>query len=99
MVRILDLYYCCYYYHYYNNHYFNPHPRVYLVILERGKGREGLWGRGRRDIDVRKKQINCLSFVPHEEIKLTTFWYMGQHPNQLNHLTRARILDLDDRNR
>ena len=37
--------------------FFNPHSKIYLLILERGEGKE-------RNIDVREKQTGCLMYVP-----------------------------------
>ena len=74
---------------------FNPHLKIYLLILERGREREK---------DQCEKYWLVAShtcpkwglylphrYVPWPEIEPATFWCMGWCSNQLSHQARARL--------
>ena len=79
----------------------NPFTKIGLLILEREGGRKTLmWG---RNIDVRENHRTCPNqgsnlqsrCVPWPGIiKSATFWYMGRHSNQLNHLASPHFMTL-----
>ena len=60
--------------------YFNPHPKICLLILERKEGRQ----RGKHRCK-RETLISYLSYAPWLGIKPTTFGCMGWCSNQANH--------------
>ena len=79
---------------------FYPHPRTCSMVLERGKGREG---ERERSINMREKHqllASCTHpnqgpnpkprHVPRRGIKPATFWFMGQHSNQLSHTSQGQ---------
>ena len=60
--------------------YFNPHPKICLLILERKEGRQRGTHRCKRET-----LISYLSYAPWLGIKPTTFGCMGWCSNQANH--------------
>ena len=58
--------------------YFLILPWGYAYWFERERKRETL--------------IGCLSYMPQPGIEPATFWYLGQHSNQLSYQARAMSL-------
>ena len=73
----------------FKKNFFNPHPRIYSLILERGTGK-----RGREGERERETLIGCLQYTPGLGIEPAAFWckgYHSNHSNQLSHLARASL--------
>ena len=77
--------------------FFNPHLRIHLLVLERGRERE-------RNIDVKEKHQLIAShmcpdwglnlqprYVPWPRNKPMTFWYMKRCSSQLSHPARTSL--------
>ena len=67
---------------------FNPHPRTWLLIIEREEGRER---EGEQHGCERETQLNAQpGHVPRPGIEPTTFRFTSRCSNQQSHLARAR---------
>ena len=75
--------------------FFNPHPRICLLILERENKREREGEREReRETSIERNNYQLIAShkLPDQGIKPTTFWFTGQHSNRLSHQAQAIIV-------